>query len=89
MANTKQAIKRARQAVATRARNMSLRSSMRTSVKKVRAAIATKDAVKSLNAFVASQATLDKMGARNVIHPNKAARLKSRLAKAVKALTPK
>jgi small subunit ribosomal protein S20 len=85
MANSKQAIKRARQAVATRAQNMSLRSAMRTSVKKVRAAVAAKEAT-AATTFVNAQAMLDKMAGGGIIHPNKASRLKSRLAKAVKAL---
>jgi small subunit ribosomal protein S20 len=86
MANSKQALKRARQAVARRARNMSLRSAMRTSVKKVRAAVVGADKAAAPTALVAAHSMLDKMAGGGVIHPNKAARLKSRLAKAVKAL---
>ena len=41
MANTAQARKRARQAEATRMRNASLKSALRTAVKKVKMAIAT------------------------------------------------
>ena len=43
MANTKQAVKRARQAVKARTHNMSQRSELRTAIKKVTAAIAAGD----------------------------------------------
>ena len=86
MANTAQARKRARQAVAQRGHNMSLRSTLRTAVKKVRKAIGAgdKDAAKAV--FQQSQAVIDSIADKKIIHKNTAARYKSRLAAAIKAL---
>lgn len=84
MANSKQAEKRARQDLTRRARNMSLRSTYRTALKKARVALvgAAADAAEQVRATVS---TLDKVAGQGVIHPNKAARLKSQLARKLKA----
>jgi small subunit ribosomal protein S20 len=86
MANTAQARKRARQAVARNAHNSSLRSMLRTSIKRVRAAIEAGD--KAAAQLVLQNATrvIDRVADKNIIHKNKAARHKSRLSAAVKAL---
>ncbi len=85
MANSKQAIKRARQNVKRNLHNGSLRSEMRSSVKKVVKLAETKPAKETLEkAYHESSIMLDKMAGKKVIHPNKAARLKSRLNKRVK-----
>lgn len=82
MPNTKSAEKRVRTAEKRRARNQAVKSSLRTAVKKVRvAAEAHSPAV--VTAFQAATSALDKAAAKGVIHPNKASRLKSRLAKRV------
>ena len=86
MANTAQARKRARQSVALNKHNSSLRSTLRTAIKRVRTAIETGD--KSVAADVVQKATsvIDRIADKNIIHKNKAARHKSRLSAAVKAL---
>ncbi|MCW5588820.1 MAG: 30S ribosomal protein S20 [Legionellales bacterium] len=79
MANTKQARKRAKQSIKHRNHNMSLRSRMRTSLKKVIAAIQTGDKTKAGDAFKEVVPVLDKMASKGLIHKNNAARHKSRL----------
>jgi small subunit ribosomal protein S20 len=88
MANSKQAIKRARQAVNRRARNMSLRSNYRTALKKARNATEPGAVVAEAGEVVrASVSTLDKIASKGIIHRNKANRLKSQLARRMKALS--
>ena len=89
MANTKQAAKRARQAVKTRSRNMAQRSELRTAIKKVTAAVATGDKAKAEAVFKDSVSTIDSIADKKIIHKNKAARHKSRLSAAIKAIGTK
>jgi small subunit ribosomal protein S20 len=89
MANTKQAEKRARQAVKTRARNMAQRSELRTAIKKVIAAVAQGDAAAAEAVYRTSVSTIDSIADKKIIHKNKAARHKSRLSAAIKAIGAK
>lgn len=86
MANTAQARKRARQAIKLNAHNSAQRSELRTAIKAVRKAIAAGDKEAAKSVFQASVAKIDSMAGKNIIHKNKAARHKSRLSAAVKAL---
>lgn len=86
MANTAQARKRARQAVAQRAHNMSQRSALRTAIKKVRKAIDAGDKTAAQAVFKDSQSVIDSIADKNIVHKNTAARYKSRLSAAIKAL---
>jgi len=86
MANTAQARKRARQAEATRKRNASLTSELRTAVKKVRKSIAAGDKAAALKQLQASQSTIDRVADKRIVHKNLASRTKSRLAHAIKAM---
>lgn len=86
MANTAQARKRARQAEATRKRNASLTSELRTAVKKVRKAIAAGDKAAALKTLQTSQSAIDRVADKKVVHKNVASRTKSRLAHAIKAM---
>ena len=86
MANTAQARKRARQAEATRKRNASLTSELRTAVKKVRKSIAAGDKAAALKQLQASQSTIDRVADKKIVHKNLASRTKSRLATAIKAM---
>lgn len=86
MANTKQAAKRARKATRQRAANMSLRTTLRSAIKNVQKAIAGGDAKAAESALRAQQSTIDSIADKRIIHKNKAARHKSRLAKQIKAL---
>jgi small subunit ribosomal protein S20 len=86
MANSAQARKRARQAEETRQHNASLKSTLRTAVKKVRKAIAAGDKTAATSQLKASQAVIDRITDKKIIHKNTASRTKSRLAQAIKAL---
>ena len=86
MANSKQAAKRSKQATKQRAANMSLRTTLRSAIKKVQKAIATGDAKAAEAALRSEQSTIDAIADKRIIHKNKAARHKSRLAKQIKAL---
>ena len=86
MANTKQAAKRARQADKQRGANVTLRSTLRTAIKKVKTAIASGDAKAAEAALREQQSTIDSIADKRIIHKNKAARHKSRLAQQIKAL---
>ena len=87
MANSPQAKKRARQAEQRRSHNASLRSLVRTNIKKVVAAIDTGDAEQAKAAYAAAVPVIDRMADKGIIHKNKAARHKSRLNTQVKALS--
>ena len=87
MANSPQAKKRARQAEKRRAHNASLRSLVRTNIKKVVAAIDAGDAEQAQAAYSAAVPVIDRMADKGIIHKNKAARHKSRLSAQVKALS--
>ena len=86
MANTKQAAKRAKKSVTQRAANVSLRISLRSAIKKVQKSIVAADHTVARAALKAEQATIDAMAGKRIIHKNKAARHKSRLAAQIKAL---
>jgi len=86
VANSPQAKKRARQNDKARAHNASLRSMVRTYLKKVVAAIEAGDAEAAKTAYVAAVPVIDRMADKGIIHKNKAARHKSRLNARVKAL---
>jgi small subunit ribosomal protein S20 len=86
LANIKSAKKRAIQAEKRRQHNASRRSMMRTFTKKVLAAIAAGDKDAATEAFTTAQPILDRMATKGLIHKNKAARAKSRLAAKIKAL---
>jgi small subunit ribosomal protein S20 len=86
VANTKSAEKAARQAEKHRVRNVALRSRMRTAIRKVNDALAKgdKEAVKA--AHTAAIPQIDSLVTKGLIHRNKAARHKSRLAAKARAL---
>ncbi len=86
MANTAQARKRARQAVKLNAHNSSQRSTLRTAIKAVRKAILAGDKSAANSIFQASVSTIDRIADKKIIHKNKAARHKSRLSAALKAM---
>ncbi|SDX08429.1 30S ribosomal protein S20 [Nitrosomonas communis] len=87
MANTAQAKKRARQTVVRREQNFSLRSRMRTAIKSIRKAIESGDKELAETVFRKSTSVLDSIANKGIIHKNKAARHKSRLASSIKAMT--
>ncbi|MDX1795601.1 MAG: 30S ribosomal protein S20 [Hydrogenovibrio sp.] len=86
MANSAQATKRARQAEKHRQFNASKRAAMRTTVKKVLAAIEAGDKEAATAAFRVAQSSLDNLAGKGLIAKNKAARNKSRLNARIKAM---
>ena len=86
MANSAGSRKRARQAVNRRANNASLRSMVRTYLKKVSAAIEAKNYDEAQAALTVAAPFVDKMVTKGIMHKNKAARTKSRLNTSVLAL---
>jgi len=86
MANTAQARKRARQALVARAHNASLRSRLRTAIKTVRKAVETGDKAAAQQIFQQSISVIDSVADKKIVHKNAAARYKSRLSAAIKAM---
>lgn len=89
MANTKSAEKRAREAIERRGRNVAHRSKVRSAVRKVVVAIQAGNKAEATAALKAAAPVIDAMARKGIIHRNKAARHKSRLAAQVKALAGK
>jgi small subunit ribosomal protein S20 len=86
LANIKSAKKRARQSEERRKHNASMRSAMRTGIKKIIKAIDAGDQAKAQEAYKAAVPYLDRMATRGIIAKNKAARHKSRLNARIKAM---
>lgn len=79
MANTAQAKKRARQAEKHREHNASMRSMVRTYIKKVILAVQAGDKQLAQTSYGAAIPVIDRMADKGLLHKNKAARHKSRL----------
>jgi small subunit ribosomal protein S20 len=89
MANIKQSKKRAIQSEKRRRHNMGLRSRARTAMKKVYLAITSGNPEEAQLLFRQATKIVDQVADKNIFHKNKAARHKSRLAKAIKHLEQK
>jgi small subunit ribosomal protein S20 len=83
--HTKSAKKRLRQSIERRAKNRAVKSAIKTQVRKVREAIMAGDLARADAEFRFAATKLDRAGAKRVIHPNAAARTKSRLSHLMKA----
>ncbi len=83
MANHKSAIKRIRSNEAKRLRNKYQHKTTRNAVKRLKASEDKKEAQGMFSTVVSM---LDKLAKNNIIHKNKAANLKSKLAKHVASL---
>ena len=77
----KSAQKQVRITAKKRLRNKSVRSLCKTNVAKAERLIVSGDSEQAQNAVVTAASTLDKAAKKRIIHPNNAARRKSRLAK--------
>lgn len=86
MANTAQSRKRARQAENNRQHNAPMRSSFRTAIKKVQAAISGGDKTAAETAYKEAVSLIDKTKSKGLIHKNKAARHKSRLNARIRSM---
>lgn len=83
MANHQSALKRIRQTQKKRVHNRYFSKTTRNAMRALRAMTTSKEASKSL---ILVSAMLDRLAKRNIIHKNKAANLKSGLAKHVNNL---
>ncbi len=83
MAHSASAKKRIRQNLTRRIRNRARKSRIKTEVAKLDAAVRSGDKAQAASQARATGRTIDKIAATGTIHRNKAARLKSRLAKRV------
>jgi len=86
MPNTKSAKKRLRQNQTRRDHNRAVKSQVRTHIRKVRTAVDDGNVEQSESEFRVAAKKLDQAGAHGILHANKAARIKSRLSKAIKKL---
>lgn len=87
MANTASARKAARQAEKRRRHNASQRSEVRSAIKRVRKAIEAGDKAAARTVFQQSTKVIDTLADKQkIIHKNAAARHKSRLSAAIKAM---
>jgi len=86
MPNTKSAKKRLRTSQESRAKNRAVKSTLKSQIKKVLSAIEAGDATEGAEALREASRRLDSAAGANVIHPNRAARLKSRMSKHLKAV---
>ena len=86
MANIASAKKAARQSVKRRAHNASLRSKLRSAIKRVQAAIKVGDKVAARGVLRDAGKVIDTIADKRIVHKNKASRHKSRLSAAVKAM---
>jgi small subunit ribosomal protein S20 len=86
VANIKSQIKRIRTNEAARLRNKSVKSALKTSVRRVRSAAESGDKATAQVELVAASRSLDKAVSKGVIHPNQAANRKSALAQLVNSL---
>lgn len=86
MPNTKQAAKRMRQNDKRRTINRSRKTAIKTFTRKVTTAVEAKDATEAQAQFVELQKRVDKAAKENTIHPNAAARRKSRIQKKINAI---
>lgn len=80
MANTKSALKRARQSIERNLRNRRVKSHLKSAVKSFYQSIDEGDSQKVQEAYQLASKVIDKAASKGVIHKKTAARKKSRLA---------
>ncbi len=80
MANIKSQMKRIRTNEAARQRNQSVKSALRTSIRKFREAAAAGEKDQAQELLVSASRSLDKAASKGVIHANQAANKKSALS---------
>ena len=81
MANIKSQIKRNKQNEVAHERNKSVKSAVKTAVRKAREAVAAGDKVAAVSAAADATRALDKAVSKGVLHKNQAANRKSAIAK--------
>lgn len=86
MANIKSAKKRILQNEVRRQKNRTFRSRMRSTIRRLRAAIDQGEATEARELLEPTLRVIDKTAQKGIIHDNAAARYKSRLTRAVRSL---
>ncbi len=86
MANIASARKAARQSEKRRLHNASLRSELRSAIKRVRSAIAAGDKSAARTVLRDASKVIDTIADKKIVHKNKSSRHKSRLSAAIKAM---
>ncbi len=89
MANHVSSLKRARQTVKRTAVNRANRSKLRSGLRAMREALASKDAAAARTQYTLTTSMLDKSVQKGILHDNTASRYKSRLNARLKALSVK
>ena len=87
MANIKSQIKRNKQNDKRAEKNKAVRTSLKTSTKKARTAVASGDGEAATVQVLETSRQLDKAASKGIVHKRTAARRKSRLAKAANKVT--
>jgi small subunit ribosomal protein S20 len=87
MANNQSTEKRIRQDIKRRERKRAARSEMRGSIKQLRTAVAEGDSAAAQELLPGTLSLVDSSVGKKIIHRNMAARTKSRLVRAVRALS--
>ncbi|MEP7244725.1 MAG: 30S ribosomal protein S20 [Gammaproteobacteria bacterium] len=87
MANTKSAEKAARQAEKHRTHNVALRSRMRSAIRGVNDAITSGKKDEAQKSYVTAVPIIDSLVNKQIVHRNKAARHKSRLAARIRGMS--
>jgi small subunit ribosomal protein S20 len=83
LANTPSAEKRNRQAESRRARNLHVRTGVKSAVKMVREAVTQGDAAQAKQALHRAARVIDRAASKGVLHRNAASRKIARLSRAV------
>ena len=86
MANIKSQIKRIRTNEVARLRNKSVKSALKTSIRRFREAADSGDRERALTELQTASRQLDKAASKGVIHPNQAANKKSAMAQRANSL---
>ncbi|WAH38527.1 30S ribosomal protein S20 [Alicyclobacillus dauci] len=81
MPNIKSAVKRVRIAERQSLRNTSMKSALRTTIKKYETSVSKKDAEAARETLLVATRAIDKAVTKGILHKNTAARKKSRLTK--------
>ena len=87
MANHKSAIKRHRQSLVRRDRNIHIRAGMRTMIKRFRAAVTSNDASAAAETFISAEKAIRKAATKGILPRSRANRHISRLAKSLNGVT--
>ena len=86
MANIKSAKKRIQVTATRTAKNKSIRSEVKTSIKKVEAAVAANDKAAAVEELKNATSVIEAAGSKGVYHKNNVARKVARLAKLVNGI---